>query len=103
MMLFTWSASVMLPTAMVGTPASLRTWSLNGVWYMRPYTGRASIEVCPVDTWTMSTPAAAKARATATASSPVRPPSTQSVAEIRTDIGRSAGQASRIATKTSSG
>ena len=51
----------------------------------------------------MSTPAAAKALATATASSPVTPPSTQSVAEIRTDIGRSAGQTSRMAAKTSSG
>ena len=40
---------------------------------------------------------------TITASSPVTPPSTQSVAEIRTDIGRSLGHAARMARKTSSG
>jgi hypothetical protein len=36
MMLLTWSGSVMLPTAIVGIPASLRIRSLNGVWNMRP-------------------------------------------------------------------
>ena len=41
----------------------------------------------------MSAPARANARAISTASSPVTPPSTQSVAEMRTDIGRSAGHA----------
>ncbi len=51
----------------------------------------------------MSAPAALKARAMATASSAVMPPSTQSCAEIRTDIGRSAGQTARTAAKTSSG
>ena len=35
--------------------------------------------------------------------SPSMPPSTQSVAEMRTDIGRSAGQTARMARKTSSG
>src|SRR5260370_28493210 len=39
MMALAWSASKMAPTAMVGMPASLRTRSANGVWYMRPYTG----------------------------------------------------------------
>ena len=42
-------------------------------------------------------------RANATASSRVKPPSTQSVAEMRTEIGRSAGQTARTASKTSSG
>ena len=35
-MVLTWSAVVMLPTHMVATRASLRTWSENGVWNMRP-------------------------------------------------------------------
>jgi hypothetical protein len=43
-----------------------------------------------------SAPAALKARAMATASSGVMPPSTQSCAEMRTDIGLSAGQAARM-------
>jgi hypothetical protein len=43
------------------------------------------------------------ARAIATASSGVLPPGAQSCAEIRTDIGRSAGHAARIARNTSSG
>ncbi len=51
----------------------------------------------------MSAPAALKARAISIASSGVMPPSTQSCAEIRTDIGRSGGQAARTAAKTSSG
>src|SRR5258707_11806471 len=50
-----------------------------------------------------SQPACANARATSTASSPVRPPSTQSVAEMRTDIGFSSGHTARMARKTSSG
>ena len=54
-------------------------------------------EVCPADTSIRSQPAACSIRATSTASSPVSPPSTQSVAEIRTDIGRSAGHAARTA------
>src|ERR1700749_1428322 len=49
--------------------------------------GCASRTVCPVETSTRSTPASAKARAIPTASSPVMPPSAQSVAEIRPDIG----------------
>src|SRR5437667_290031 len=36
------SAVEMLPTAIVGTPASLRTWSANGVWNIRPHTGRCA-------------------------------------------------------------
>ena len=32
----TWSASKMLPTAMVAIPTSLRMRSENGVWNMRP-------------------------------------------------------------------
>jgi hypothetical protein len=50
-----------------------------------------------------SAPAALKARPMATASAGVMPPSTQSCAEMRTDIGRSAGQAARTAANTSSG
>ena len=51
----------------------------------------------------MSQPASTSRRAKATASSPSKPPCTQSVALIRTDIGFSAGHASRQAAKTSSG
>ena len=52
----------------------------------------------------MSTPAAASMRAISTASSGVTPSSpTQSLAEMRTEIGLSAGQTARIAWKTSSG
>ena len=52
----------------------------------------------------MSQPCAWSIRATATASSPVKPPSsTQSVAEMRADIGLSAGQAARTASQTSNG
>ena len=36
MMLLTWSASLIAPTAIVAMPASLRTRSANGVWNMRP-------------------------------------------------------------------
>ena len=32
----TWSGVVMLPTHIVATWASLRIWSENGVWNMRP-------------------------------------------------------------------
>ncbi len=48
-------------------------------------------------------PCSAKARAIATASSTSVPPSNQSVAEIRTVIGRSAGHTARTASNTSSG
>ena len=51
----------------------------------------------------MSAPASLKMRPISTASSGVMPPSTQSCAEIRTDIGRSWGHASRTAWNTSSG
>ena len=51
----------------------------------------------------MSAPAALKARAMSTASLGVMPPSTQSCAEMRTEIGRSAGHTARTAANTSSG
>ena len=35
-MVLTWSAVVMAPTHIVASPASLRIWSENGVWNMRP-------------------------------------------------------------------
>ena len=91
MMLLTWSASEIAPTAMVGMPASLRMRSANGVWYMRPYTGFCCLLTWPEEQSIMSAPAALKARAISTASSGVMPPSTQSWAEMRTDIGRCCG------------
>ena len=100
---FTWSAEVMLPTAMVFTFASLRICSANGVWNMRPKIGLASGTVWPGETSIRSAPCSLKARAISTASSPVMPPSFQSVADRRTDIGFSAGQTSRTASNTSSG
>ncbi|CFO08760.1 Uncharacterised protein [Bordetella pertussis] len=103
MMPLAWSASKIAPTAMVAMPASLRTRSANGVWYMRPYTGCWSGLTCPDEQSIMSAPAALKWRAISTASSAVMPPSTQSCAEIRTDMGSSAGQAWRTARNTSSG
>ena len=102
-MLLTWSASEIAPTAMVAMPASLRMRSAKGVWYMRPYTGCCFLLTCPEEQSTRSQPAALNARAISTASSGVMPPSTQSCAEIRTDMGWSAGQAARMAAKTSSG
>jgi hypothetical protein len=99
----TWSASVMLPTAIVGTSASLRTRSLSGVWNARPTSGRASGEVWPAETWMTSAPASRNARAISTPSSTSTPPGSQSVAAMQTDIGRSAGHASRTAANTSSG
>ena len=51
-----------------------------------------------------SAPAAAKVSPISTASSPVTPAEpTQSVAEMRTEIGRPEGNAPRTAAKTSSG
>src|SRR5690554_7125609 len=82
----------MAPTAMVGTPASLRIRSAKGVWNMRPYTGCSSLLTCPDEQSTISAPASWKARAIKMASSGVMPPSTQSCAEIRTDIGRWSGR-----------
>jgi hypothetical protein len=58
---------------------------------------------CPDEQSIRSAPAALNSRAISTASSGVMPPSTQSWAEIRTEIGLSAGQTERIAAKTSSG
>ena len=51
----------------------------------------------------MSAPAAANAWAISTESLTVMPFSNQSVAEMRTLIGRSSGQAARMAANTSSG
>ena len=51
----------------------------------------------------MSQPWARSARATSTASAGSSPPSFQSVADRRTDIGRAAGHTARTASKTSSG
>ena len=71
---------------------------------MRPYTGCASIEVCPAETSMMSAPARENITAISTASSGVTPCSpTQSLAEMRTDIGLSSGHTARIAENTSSG
>jgi len=56
-----------------------------------------------VETSIASAPWEAKDRAICTASSPSMPLSTQSVAEIRTVIGRSGGQTARTASNTSSG
>ena len=57
----------------------------------------------PEETSIASAPWATKARAISTASCSVLPSGTQSVAEMRTIIGRSAGQAARTASNTSSG
>ena len=94
----------MLPTAIVAMRPSFRIRSANGVWNMRPYTGCARVEVWPADTLQMSAPASLKARATSTEVSGVMPSSpTQSLAEIRTDIGFGADHAARTAAKTRSG
>jgi hypothetical protein len=83
---------------MVAMPVSFRMRSEKGVWNMRPYTGRARIEVCPAETLMMSTPASPSRRAILTASSGVTPSSpTQSLAEIRTEIGFGDGQTARTA------
>ena len=74
MMLLTWSASLMAPTAMVAMPASCRTRSANGVWNMRPYTGFSRLLTWPELQSIRSAPAALKARAISTASSGVMPP-----------------------------
>ena len=92
-----------MPTAIVGIPAWLRIRSANGVWYDRPNAGRSSGVTCPVETSMMSAPAAANARAISTESSAVMPPSSQSVAEMRTLTGLPAGQTARIARSTSTG
>ncbi len=72
---------------------------------MRPYSGFESGELPAEETSIASQPASLSRRASSTDSSAVVPlPSgIQSVAEMRTDIGRSSGQAARIARKTSSG
>ena len=61
-------------------------------------------QVWPADTSIRSAPSRANASPISTASSGVMPSApAQSVAEMRTDIGRSLGHAARIAAKTSSG
>ena len=70
---------------------------------MLPYTGVVSLDVWPAETSIRFAPAALNARAISTESAPVMPPSTQSVAEMRTDIGFSWGHAARNAPNTSSG
>ena len=77
--------------------------SASGVWYSRPPRGRAPATVPPVDTSIRSAPAAASRRAISTASPGVVPPAAQSLAEMRTDSGRSAGQTARTASTTSHG
>src|SRR5689334_2574224 len=93
----------MLPTAMVGMQTSLRILSAKGTWNMRPYTGFSALLTCPEEQSITSAPASLKYRATSAASSGVRPPGTQSLAEMRTLMGRSFGQMARIALKTSTG
>ena len=88
---------------MTGIPASWRIRSANGTWYMRPYSTRASGAFPPEETSIRSHPRSRSARASATASSGVMPPSAQSVPLSRTEIGRCAGHTSRTAAKTSSG
>ena len=84
-------------------PASSRTCSANVAWYMRPYTGFDFGSVWPVDTSIRSQPCALNVRAISTVSAFVVPPAIQSVAEMRTLIGLSAGHAARTASHTSSG
>ncbi len=100
--MFAWSASKMLPTAMVGMPTTFRTRSENGVCHMRPYTGFCQGTVCPLERSRRSAPAAFIARPIAISSSSVSPPGAQSLEESRTESGRS-GQAARTAARTSSG
>ena len=102
-MVFTWSALVIAPTAMVAMPASLRICSENSVWYIRPYTGVEAGSVWPVDTSIRSQPCALNVLPISTASAALKPPGIQSVAEMRTAIGRSAGHAARTASNSSSG
>ena len=62
------------------------------------------MDVCPADTSMMSTPACFSMRAISTESSGVMPSSpTQSLAEMRTEIGLSSGHTARTAWNTSSG
>ena len=85
-------------------PPSFRIRSANGVWNIRPYTGRARVEVWPADTSQTSAPARLKATATSTDVSGVIPSSpTQSWAEIRTDTGLCGGHTARTARNTRSG
>jgi hypothetical protein len=100
---FTSSQDEITPTAIVARPSRFLIASANGVWYERPKAGSSSGVTWPVDTSMASAPAAWNARAISTASSPVMPPGYQSVAEIRTVMGLSAGQAWRMAVNTSSG
>ena len=69
----------MLPTAMVGIPTTLRIMSAKGVCHMRPYTGRWSATVWPVETLRMATPASLNALAAAMRSPSSSPPGAQSL------------------------
>ena len=103
MMLFTWSASEIAPTAMVAMPASLRMRSANGVWNMRPYTGFSCLLTWPDEQSIMSAPAALNSRAISTASSGVLPPSPSRAPRCAPTSAGAAGHASRTARNTSSG
>src|SRR6266702_713802 len=67
---------------MVAMPTWLRIASAKGVWYERPKPGCSSGETWPVETSMAAAPTVLKARAIATASVPVMPPSAQSVAAL---------------------
>ena len=98
------SGSVMRPTAIVTMPVARRISRAKGTWM--PGAGAGIFcagETPPLDTSIQSQPRAFSRRASSIASSSVQPPSTQSVAETRTPSGRSAGQAARTASNTSSG
>jgi hypothetical protein len=102
-MVLTSSAEEITPTATVGMPTPLRIASAKGVWYERPKAGVSSGVTWPVETSMAAAPATSKARAMARTSSGLVPPSTQSVAEMRTVSGLCGARAARIARKTSSG
>ena len=88
MMLLTWSASEIAPTAIVAMPASLRI-AVGERRLVHAAVDRLRLARRPGPTSTSirSAPAALNSRAIATASSGVLPPSAQSCAEMRTDIG----------------
>ena len=55
--MFTWSAVVIAPTAIVAMPASFRICSAKVAWNIRPYTGFDCGSVWPVETSMRSQPA----------------------------------------------
>ena len=75
----------------------------NGTWYPAPSGIFCCGDTPPVQTWMAAQPRAFSACANATLLSRSQPPSTQSVADRRTHTGRSAGNAARTASNTSSG